>query len=42
MNAKKYICLAGIMIPMAMQAQNRTICDFETADSYKKVSVYDT
>ena len=42
MNAKKYICLAGIMIPMAMQAQNQTICDFETADSYKKVSVYDT
>ena len=30
------------MIPMAMQAQNQTICDFETADSYKKVSVYDT
>ena len=30
------------MIPMAMQAQNQTICDFETADSYKKVSVSET
>ena len=30
------------MVPLAMQAQNQTICDFETADSYKKVSVYDT
>lgn len=42
MNVKKYICLAGIIFPIAMQAQNQTICDFETTDSYKQVGVYDT
>ena len=42
MNVKKYICLAGIIFPLAMQAQNQTICDFETTDSYKQVGVYDT
>ncbi len=42
MNAKKYICLAGLIVPLSMQAQVRMVCDFETADSYKKVGVYDT
>ncbi len=30
------------MIPLAMQAQNTTLCDFESTNSYKKVGVYDT
>ena len=30
------------MIPLAMQAQNQTVCDFESADTYNKVGVYDT
>lgn len=30
------------MLPLAMQAQNQTVCDFENTDSYKSVGVYDT
>ena len=42
MNIKKYICLAAVITPLAMQAQNTTLCDFESTSSYKKVGVYDT
>ena len=42
MNAKKYICLAGLLLPLAAQAQDQTLCDFETTQSYKSVGVYDT
>ena len=43
MNANKlYICMAGLLMPLASMAQNTTICDFESADSYKSVGVYDT
>ena len=43
MNAKKYICMAGILLPLAVSAQDdKTLCDFESTDSYKSVSVYDT
>lgn len=42
MNAKKYICMAGLLLPVAMMAQDKTLCDFETTDSYKAVGVYDT
>ena len=43
MNLKKYICMAGIIFPMTIAAQqDKTLCDFENADSYASVGVYDT
>lgn len=43
MNIKKYLSLAGLLFPMGMMAQTDSLlCDFETAESYAKVGVYDT
>lgn len=43
MNIKKYLSLAGLLFPMSMMAQTCSLlCDFETAESYAKVGVYDT
>ena len=45
MNKKyKYICLAGMLFPLCLsaQVQNTVLCDFESAESYKSVGVYDT
>ena len=34
MNIKKYICLAGLILPVvAMAQQDKTLCDFETPES---------
>ena len=39
----KYICLAGLFFPIAAVAQqDKTLCDFETTESYKSVRAYDT
>ena len=43
MNIKKYICLAGLILPVvAMAQQDKTLCDFETPESYVSVRAYDT
>lgn len=45
MTFKKYLCLAGMLFPLGLVAQEAsdvTLCDFESADSYKSVGVYDT
>ena len=45
MNKNKYISLAGLLFPLGLMAQtaaDKVLCDFETADSYKSVGVYDT
>lgn len=35
--------MAGIIFPMTIAAQqDKTLCDFENADSYASVGVYDT
>ena len=35
MNVKKYMCLAGLFFPIAAMAQqDKTLCDFETPESY--------
>lgn len=40
MNLKKYICMAGIIFPMTIAAQqDKTLCDFENADSYASVGI---
>lgn len=42
MNTKKYICLAGLLLPLtAMAQQDKTLCDFESEDSYVSVRAYD-
>lgn len=39
----KYMCLAGLFFPIAAVAQqDKTLCDFETTESYKSVRAYDT
>lgn len=39
----KYMCLAGLFFPIAAVAQqDKTLCDFETPESYKSVRAYDT
>lgn len=39
----KYMCLAGLFFPIAAMAQqDKTLCDFETTESYKSVRAYDT
>lgn len=39
----KYMCLAGLLFPIAAAAQqDKTLCDFETPESYKSVRAYDT
>lgn len=39
----KYMCLAGLLFPIAAVAQqDKTLCDFETPESYKSVRAYDT
>lgn len=39
----KYMCLAGLFFPIAAMAQqDKTLCDFETPESYKSVRAYDT
>ena len=41
MNIKKYICLAGLILPVvAMAQQDKTLCDFETPESYVSVRAY--
>lgn len=43
MNNKRYIGLAALMLSLGATAQtNKTLCDFETEDSYASVGVYDT
>ena len=43
MNIMKYMCLAGLLFPIAAVAQqDKTLCDFETPESYKSVRAYDT
>lgn len=43
MNIMKYMCLAGLFFPIAAVAQqDKTLCDFETPESYKSVRAYDT
>lgn len=43
MNIMKYMCLAGLFFPIAAVAQqDKTLCDFETTESYKSVRAYDT
>lgn len=43
MNIMKYMCLAGLFLPIAAMAQqDKTLCDFETPESYKSVRAYDT
>lgn len=43
MNVMKYMCLAGLFLPIAAVAQqDKTLCDFETPESYKSVRAYDT
>ncbi|MDD7721000.1 MAG: glycoside hydrolase family 16 protein, partial [Prevotella sp.] len=43
MNVKKYMCLAGLFFPIAAMAQqDKTLCDFETPESYVSVRAYDT
>ena len=43
MNIMKYIFLAGLFFPIAAVAQqDKTLCDFETPESYKSVRAYDT
>lgn len=43
MNVKKYMCLAGLFFPIAAVAQqDKTLCDFETPESYVSVRAYDT
>lgn len=43
MNIMKYMCLAGLFLPIAAVAQqDKTLCDFETTESYKSVRAYDT
>jgi len=37
------MCLAGLFFPIAAMAQqDKTLCDFETTESYKSVRAYDT
>ena len=39
----KYMCLAGLFFPIAAVAQqDKTLCDFESTESYKSVRAYDT
>ena len=39
----KYMCVAGLFFPIAAVAQqDKTLCDFETPESYKSVRAYDT
>ena len=39
----KYMCLAGLFFPIAAMAQqDKTLCDFESTESYKSVRAYDT
>ncbi len=43
MNNKRYIGLAALLLSLGATAQtNKTLCDFETEDSYQSVGVYDT
>lgn len=43
MNKKTYIGLLSLLFPLGMMAQtSKTLCDFETADSYASIGVYDT
>ena len=43
MNVKKYMCLASLFFPIAAMAQqDKTLCDFETPESYVSVRAYDT
>ena len=39
----KYMCLTGLFFPIAAVAQqDKTLCDFESTESYKSVRAYDT
>lgn len=39
----KYMCLAGLFFPIAAVAQqDKTLCDFESTESYKSIRAYDT
>ena len=44
MNFKIYTIIAALALPMAASAQNteRKLCDFESADAYRSIKVYDT
>ena len=44
MKYTRYISLLGLLLPASWAApcQAQTLCDFETADSYKAVGIYDT
>ena len=44
MNFKIYTIIAALVLPMAASAQNteRKLCDFESADAYRSIHVYDT
>ena len=44
MKYTRYIPLLGLLLPASWAApcQAQTLCDFETADSYKAVGIYDT
>ena len=44
MNFKIYTIIAALALPMAASAQNteRKLCDFESAEAYRSIKVYDT